>query len=170
MKIVLIGFMGSGKSKVGRLLAAKLGWPHHDTDDMIAKQVGMPAGEIIRTKGEAAFRDVEKRAVSLIALSDRCVISTGGGVPLDSFAMSELARNATVVWLKISPETALQRAGNLKSRPLIDPAKPLESIRQRMNDRNPIYQRTAQHTVESDGLAPEDVVEKIAALLPTPLP
>ena len=77
-----------------------------------------------------------------------------------------LEKNAAVVWLKISPETALKRAGNLKSRPLIDPADPLGSIRQRMNDRNPIYERAAQHTVESDNMQPDQVVEKIVSLIP----
>jgi len=167
MKIVLIGFMGSGKSKVGRLLAARLGWTHHDTDDMISKQVGFSVGDIIRKKGEAAFRAIEKNAVQLVSLSDRCVISTGGGVPLDANNMQELARDATVIWLKVSPETALKRAGNLKSRPLIDAGNPLESIRRRMAERNPIYERAAQHTIESDHLEADQVVEKILSLVPS---
>lgn len=170
MKIVLIGFMGSGKSKIGRLLAAKLGWTHHDTDEMISKQVGSSVADIIRTQGEAAFRQVEKNAVALVALSDRCVISTGGGVPLDASNMNELAKGATVVWLKISPEIALKRAGNLKSRPLIDPTNPVESIRKRMEERNPIYQRAAQHVIESDLMEPEQVAEKIMNLLPERAP
>jgi shikimate kinase len=166
MKIVLIGFMGSGKSRIGRQLAAKLGWTHHDTDEMIAKQVGLPVGDIIRNKGEAAFRDVEKNAVSLVALSDRCVISTGGGVPLNPANMSDLSKDAMVVWLKISPETALKRAGNIKTRPLIDPNDPIGSIRKRMDERNPIYERAAQHTIESDNMQPDEVVEKIMGLIP----
>ncbi len=167
MKIVLIGFMGSGKTKVGRLLAAKLGWPHYDTDDMISQQVGASVGDIIRTHGEGSFRLVEKNAVALVALSDKCVISTGGGVPLDVNNMTDLSKNAAVVWLKISPETALKRAGNFKSRPLIDPADPLGSIRKRMVERNPIYEKMAQHIVESDNMQPEQVVEKILSLLPS---
>src|SRR5262249_26430227 len=142
------------------------GWPHHDTDDMITKQVGYPVGDIIRTKGEASFRTVEKNAVSLVALSDKCVISTGGGVPLDEANMRELSKDAVVIWLKVSPETALKRAGNLKSRPLIDPNDPIGSIRKRMNERNPVYQRAAQHTLESDQMEPEQVVEKILSFLP----
>lgn len=166
MKIVLIGFMGSGKSRIGRQLAAKLGWAHHDTDEMISKQVGMPVGDIIRSKGEASFRDVERNAVSLVSLNDRAVISTGGGVPLNPENMADLSKDGFVVWLKVSPETALRRAGNIKTRPLIDPADPLGSIRQRMEERNPIYERFAHKTVESDHMEPDQVVEKIMTLIP----
>ncbi len=166
MKIVLIGFMGSGKSRIGRQLAARLGWTHHDTDDMISKQVGIPVGDIIRQKGEAAFREVEKNAVSLVSLSDRSVISTGGGVPLNPSNMSELSKDAMIIWLKVSPETALKRAGNIKSRPLIDPNDPIGSIRKRMAERNPIYERAAQHTIESDNMESDHVVDKIMTLIP----
>jgi shikimate kinase len=158
--------MGSGKSRVGRQLAAKLGWTHHDTDEMISKQVGAPIADIIRQQGEPAFRQIEKNAVALVALSDRCVISTGGGVPLDVDNVSELSKNAVVVWLKVAPETALRRAGNIKSRPLIDAADPLGSIRKRMQERNPIYEKMAAHIVESDQLQSEDVVEKIMTFIP----
>src|ERR1044071_2427963 len=89
MKIILIGFMGSGKSAVGRLLAKKLGWPFFDTDLLVEKQVGQSVADIIRSMGEAAFREVEKKAVQLVSLSNSSVIATGGGVPLDPDNMRE---------------------------------------------------------------------------------
>src|ERR1044071_8829345 len=102
MIIVLIGFMGSGKSSVGRLLAKRLGWTFFDTDLLVEKQVGRPVADIIQTMGEPAFREVEKRAVQLVSLSHSGVIATGGGVPLDSDNMKALSQNGEIIWLKVS--------------------------------------------------------------------
>ena len=166
MKIVLIGFMCSGKSSVGRLLSKRLGWPFFDTDELVEKQVGGSVADIIRTQGEPAFRDVEKKAVQLISLSDSCVISTGGGVPMDPDNMKDLSRNGEIIWLKVSPETVLKRAGNAKSRPLIDPQDPLASIRKRMNERASFYSQAA-HSIETDLLSQQEIVEKIMKLIPS---
>lgn len=164
MKVVLIGFMGTGKSKVGKILAQKLGWPHFDTDDMITKDVGASPGDIIRKRGEAPFREIERKAVQLLSTIDRCVISTGGGVPLDKSNMSDLSKNAHTVWLKARPDTILKRAGDLKSRPLIDPKNPLESIRQRLSEREKSY-AVAQSAIETDGLNPDQVADQIFSLV-----
>ncbi len=166
MKIVLIGFMCSGKSKVGRLLAKKLGWPHYDTDEMIAKQVGVSIADIIRKQGESAFREMERKTVALIGALDRCVISTGGGVPLDPQNMRELSHNGEIVWLKVSPETVLKRAGDFKSRPLIDAKDPLNSIRKRLDERAPAY-RSAPHAIDTDHVNAEDIVERIFSEIPS---
>src|SRR5687768_6484575 len=139
MNIVLIGFMGSGKTKVGKLLAQRLKWPHYDTDDLISKAAGASIADIINKQGEAAFRSMEQAVVAKISMKDKGVISTGGGVPLDPQNMEALKKNGTVVWLKVSSETALKRAGDLKSRPLIDPENPLGSIQKRMAERASAY-------------------------------
>lgn len=165
MKVVLIGFMGTGKSKVGKVLAAKLKWPHFDTDEIITKDVGASPGEIIRRRGESAFREIERKVVHLLAPIDPCVISTGGGVPLNSDNMKDLSQNAHVVWLRAKPETILKRAGDIKTRPLIDPANPLKSIQDRLKDREPAYQ-AAKIAVETDSLTIDQVAEKIMAGLP----
>ena len=105
-----------------------------DTDEMIAKDVGMLVPDIIRKRGEPAFRDVERKAVQLVSFLDKTVISTGGGVPLDESNRAALEKNGIVVWLKVSPSTVLQRMGPLKNRPLIDAANPLESIEKRLSE------------------------------------
>lgn len=166
MKIVLIGFMCSGKSKVGRLLSSRLGWPHVDTDEMIKSQVGKSIADIIRFQGEPAFRDIERKAVSLVSLMDKCVISTGGGVPLNPENMNDLSQDGLVFWLSVSAEVVLRRAGNFQSRPLIDPNNPLGSIQTRLDERNPLYEKAAQHRIDTDALTSDDVVEKILSLLP----
>src|SRR5688572_15306391 len=119
MNIVLIGFMCSGKSQVGKALAQKLSWPHVDTDDMISKDVGASIADIIKKQGEPAFREIESKAVQLVASLDKSVISTGGGVPLRAENMAALGQHGHIVWLEVSADTVLKRAGNLKSRPLI---------------------------------------------------
>jgi shikimate kinase len=163
---VLIGFMCSGKSKVGQLVAKKMGWAHYDTDEMITKDVGARPGDIIRTQGEPAFRQLEEKVVGLVSLLDRCVISTGGGVPLNRANMAQLTAGAAkVIWLRVSPETVIKRAGNLKSRPLIDAARPLESVRERLNEREPFY-AAAAHTLDTDEQTPQQLADAIVSLLP----
>jgi shikimate kinase len=165
MNVVLIGFMCSGKSIVGRALAEKWGWNHVDTDEMISKDVGLAVPDIIRKKGEPAFREVERKAVQLVSLLDRTVISTGGGVPLDPGNRAALEKNGVVVWLQVSPRAVLERAGALlKNRPLIDAARPLESIEERMSVREPVY-ALARHAVATDGRTLESVVDEVAQLV-----
>lgn len=152
--------MASGKSSIGRLLAKKLDWSFYDTDEMVEKQVGSSVASIIQSQGEQAFRLVEKQAVRLVALMDRAVVATGGGVPLDESNMDELSKNGLLIWLKVTPETILNRIKNLSSRPLIDPADPLASIQSRLDERLSAYGK-ARFSIDTDGLNKEQVVEKI---------
>lgn len=170
MNLVLIGFMCSGKSSVGRQLSKKLGWNFFDTDEMVTKQVGSSVGDIIRAQGESAFRQIEKKAVQLVALSDSVVISTGGGVPLDPENMKELSRNGKVIWLKASAMEILKRAGgSFQSRPLIDPADPRGSIERRLKEREPIYSK-ADLTIDTDGLEITTIVDQILKKVSLPIP
>lgn len=157
--------MGSGKSSVGRILAKRLGWIFFDTDEMVEKQVGLPVATIIRKQGEKEFRTVEKQAVRLVSLSDRCVLSTGGGVPLEPENFRELSRDGIVIWLKASPESILHRIKDIASRPLLDPQNPELSVRKLLEERAKAYGQ-AQYIVETDGLSRDQVVDKILALLP----
>ena len=165
MKVVLIGFMGTGKSKVGRILAKKLAWPHRDTDEAIAREAGLSPGDLIRERGEPAFRAVERAVVKRLAAEDACVLSTGGGVPLDPESMIALESDAVVVWLKARPETILRRVGDARSRPLIDAEDPLGSIRRRLADREAVYGRAA-FSIDTDDLSAEAAADRILALLP----
>lgn len=148
-------------------MAKQLSWPHYDTDEMITRDVGIPVSEIIRIQGEPAFRHIESQTVALVSMLDKAVISTGGGAPLDSKNMEELKRNGQLVWLRVSPEEVLKRAGNLKSRPLIDAADPLNSIRRRMDERAGAY-AAAHHVIDTDSMTPEAIAGKILALIPIP--
>jgi shikimate kinase len=156
--------MCSGKSRVGQILAEKLKWPHYDTDTILFEEQGKSPGDIIRENGEPFFRSLEKMLVKRVAGLSDAVISTGGGVPLDEENLSELKRNSTLVWLKVSAETVLKRAGNFRSRPLIDPANPLESVKKRLAEREKYYSQ-ASIQIDTDHMSIEKVAEKIISML-----
>jgi shikimate kinase len=165
LNIVLIGFMCSGKSRVGKELASRLGWTFLDTDELVTQAAGQRISDIFRKQGESAFRAMEAEAVKRAAASDKAVIATGGGVPLHPGNMNELSKNGQVVWLKVSPRAVLRRAGDFGSRPLIDPSDPVGSITRRLQEREPLY-RQAPHAIDTDAASPADVVEKILSMFP----
>lgn len=149
MKIVLTGFMCSGKSRVGRTLARKLSLPFIDTDDLIVATQKMTIADLINQKGEAAFRTIEAEVVKNSSQGFSGVISTGGGVPLNAQNMAHLSQDGKVIWLSIKPETVLKRSGDLRTRPLIDPSNPLESIVKKLNEREPFYSK-ADYKIQVD--------------------
>jgi len=157
--------MCSGKSRVGRELAARLGWTFHDTDDIVAKTAAMRVPELIRKRGEPAFRELETVAVQTLADADRSVIATGGGVPLNPENMKLLGKNGQIVWLKVSPRSVLHRAGDMGARPLIDPSDPQGSITRRLHEREPLY-AAATFSIDTDGLTAAQVVEQLVTLFP----
>lgn len=165
MKIVLLGFMCAGKTAVGRVLAAKLGWPHIDTDAMIEAQAGKGVADLIRRHGEGFFRDLERQAVLEACRNDRVVISTGGGVPLDPANMTRLSEDSETVWLHVTPRAVLERAGDLRSRPILDPADPLGSVETLLRERRDFY-AAARHAVKTDGRTPHDIADEILKVVP----
>ena len=167
MNIILIGMMGSGKSTAGRILAEKLKWKFYDLDSIIESEQKMTVTEIFNQKGEAAFRELEKQALAKLTGQTNCVIATGGGAPTQDENWKSFGEKSAVVWLKSSPQVLFQRLehGGNKTRPLIKDVFSLEKIFKILNEREMFYQR-AQFAVETDGLNPEETVEKIMRLLP----
>jgi len=139
--IVLCGFMGTGKSSVGRLVAETLHFAFLDTDTVIEARAGKTISQIFEEQGEAAFRELEKRIVKELALRDRTVISTGGGLVVDPENMASLRSHALVVCLWASPETIWSRVKNQSNRPLLNEADPLERIKTLLNERAPCYKQ-----------------------------
>lgn len=159
-KIVLVGFACSGKTTVGKLLAADYGFVSIDTDNAIEQRCGMSVGEIFAKYGEEYFRKQE--AALLADLPDNnCVISCGGGTPtVDGFA--EFAADATVIWLKVSAPFVNARLGNV-ARPLFDGLTEAE-LAEKIAVRSKIYAEFADYVVDTDNFTPE-VVEKIISRL-----
>jgi shikimate kinase len=161
MNIVLIGFMATGKSAVGRRVAERLGWSFFDTDDMIEQQTGHTIADLFAKGGEEAFRELESKTVSLVAMMDKAVIATGGGVPLRPANMDELERNGRVVLLTASPETILKRLDlGAVPRPLLAGADPVVRVKKLLAQRQPVYARNSL-TVSTDGLDENQVVDLI---------
>ena len=152
--IILIGFMGSGKSTIGRELSHSLGYPLLDTDALIVKRSGKPITRIFADEGESAFRDLESTILEeLVADStERRIISTGGGIVTRPANSPLLRRLGYVVWLVVSPAEILRRTSRNKNRPLLNNEHPEETVRTLLEQRTPAYRDTAHLTIETDHL------------------
>jgi len=161
-RIVLTGFMGSGKSTVGPLLARQLGWQFLDVDEVIESEAGLAIAELFAHYGEAAFREREQATVAQLAAKDGLVLALGGGA-IENAATRELlltASDTLLVHLEVSLETTLARCrGTEQSRPVLADQANLASRYQR---RLPLY-RSAHLSISVDTLSPSEVVEAIVA-------
>lgn len=164
MNIVLIGFMGTGKSAVGRKLAKKLGMRYLDTDQMIEEREGCRIFKIFQEKGEEYFRQVESRLIREVALRDNCVIATGGGVVLREENMLALRKNGLIICLSADPETIWKRTENDQERPLLKCKDPKRRIEKLLKMRKPYYQK-ADFTIDTSRLTDEEVAERIIEVL-----
>ena len=139
--IALIGFMGTGKTSVGRLVAELLHFDYLDTDEMIQAATGKTITEIFQNDGEKAFRALEERVVDEIAHRKKTVISTGGGLPANSQNVAKLKAHALVVCLWASPERIWERVRNQTHRPLLHDPDPQKKIRELLAVRGPFYKK-----------------------------
>lgn len=158
--IVLIGFMGTGKSSVGKIVAKRLNLKFLDIDSIIEKTTGMKISEIFARFGERRFRDLESEVVKLVSSKEGAVISTGGGVVVREKNIETLKRTGVVFWLKASEETIYERVKDCKDRPLLQVENPLQKIRELLKKRTPLYEK-ADFMIDTDGALPEEVAEKI---------
>lgn len=165
--VVLVGFMGSGKTSVGREISRRTGAEFVDLDERIERSQGASVREIFDTRGEPAFREMERNAVrEAISVPGR-VIATGGGAFLDAGSRRMLKRYAPVVFLDVSPGSVLARLPGDLSRPLLpgeepggDPAEREREIAERMQGRRPAYEQ-ADVTVKTDGRTVREVVDLV---------
>ena len=133
--IVLTGFMGTGKSVIGRQLAKDLGWELRDTDLMIEQKESMTIPEIFKEKGEVYFRRVERGVVKELACTENCVISTGGGAVMDLVNRKNLARNGLLIGLEASAEAILARTRGGTGRPILKQSQTKEEIKRLLKKR-----------------------------------
>ena len=163
--VALIGFMGAGKTTVGKRLARRLGYRFVDSDSEIELRSGLAIRTIFTEQGEAAFRSLESEAIADLALQSDQVISTGGGTILHSGNAALLRANCLVVWLTASPGIILKRVGSAETRPLLAAARdPLAQIRQLLETRAPLYEAAAHVRIDTTDRKPEAVVEEILRL------
>lgn len=158
--IVLTGFMGTGKTEVGKILAQRLGYTFLDADSIIEQEQKMSITEIFRQHGEPYFRDIESDVIRRLSERDRVVISTGGGAVLRQENMDNLRKKGIIVCLTASPETILERTSNDNTRPLLQVEDPLKKIKELLEFRRPYYERS-DIMVDTEGKSPIDVAEEI---------
>jgi shikimate kinase len=151
--LVLIGFMGAGKTTVGRLLAAKLGLPFTDSDHVIEARSGKPIRQIFTAEGEPAFRALEHDVIAGLLAGPGGVLAVGGGAPLHEGTRDLLAGAAAVVYLRVSYAEAIRRVGGDGGRPML--ARP--GVKQLFAERDPRYAAAATLTVATDGRSPEEI-------------
>ena len=160
--IVLVGFMGAGKSVSGRLLARRLGRCFVETDDMIVSRDGRSIPEIFRIDGEETFRRLEAETLEALRLKSRDVIATGGGLPCLDGRMEALRALGIVVWLRGDLGVLLERAGRIGGRPMLE-RSPAE-VEALYRGREPYYAR-AHVTIDTAGLGVDQVVSRVLAAL-----
>ena len=139
--IALIGFMGTGKTSVGRLVAEQLHFHYLDTDEMIQSATGKTVADIFTTSGEPTFRALEEKAVEELTGKNHTVISCGGGLPIASQNLISLKTHALVVCLWASPAKIWERVKNQTHRPLLHDPDPQKKIRELLAAREPFYKQ-----------------------------
>ena len=161
--VILVGFMGAGKSACGRLLAKRLGRCFVETDDMITSREGCTIPEIFARHGEARFRTLEAEAVDALALKSGDVIATGGGLPCREGMMEKLRALGTVVWLRGNPDDLLTRARRQGARPMLD-GRSDDDVAALCRAREVFY-RQADLTIDTTHRTVDQVVADIIAAL-----
>jgi shikimate kinase len=162
--LLLVGMMGAGKSSVGAALAQRLGRPFLDSDEQIERLAGKPIARIFDEEGEAAFRELEARVVEDLSSGPPVVAALGGGAIAQPGMAERVARRATVIYLRASPEQLLDRIGDPTSRPLLrglDREDRLARLRAFAAEREASY-LTARVVIETDGATIAQVVSRIA--------
>lgn len=164
--LVLIGFMGSGKTSVGIKLSYRLRIPVEDTDKLIERREGCSVSDIFQNKGEAYFRQLETELLrELTKVRAVKVYSVGGGTPLRSENRELLKKLGMVVYLRLRPETVYERLKGDTTRPLLQCEDPLKKIRELMQDRKAAYEEAADMILDVDAMTLEQIQESIVMKL-----
>ncbi|MCD8482332.1 MAG: shikimate kinase [Verrucomicrobia bacterium] len=158
--LYLIGFMGVGKSAIGRAVAKALRMQFIDSDAEIEERAGKPIADIFASEGEAGFRALERAFTESGHPGVNCVVSCGGGLPCQPGMSDLLMSKGVVVCLFASPQTLLERTQMSNKRPLLNVADPLERIKQLLSQREPVYMRTGIG-VSAESRSLQDVVRNV---------
>lgn len=167
--IILVGFMGTGKTQVGSVLAQLMGWEYVDMDIVLEAGAGKSVQKIFAEDGEPAFRDMEKVLLEEVCSSSRKVISTGGGVVLDESNRQLVRSRGMVVLLDAQPETIYIRltsdeAKPVEARPLLSGSEPFQGIKELKSQRDRSYAAAAHHIVDTELLTADQVARKVLEL------
>jgi shikimate kinase len=159
--IVLIGFMGAGKSSVGRTLARMTGLPRFDTDEMVAARFGLTIPEIFDKHGEEKFRDAETEALTELRNQGQAIVVTGGGIVLRQQNVVLLRELGTTIYLAADEETLFARISRRPTRPLLQTADPRATLKQLLEARLPLYHQMADVEVDTSLLRHDEVATRV---------
>ena len=159
--IFLVGPMGAGKSTVGRQLAEALSFTFKDSDQEIQRRTGVDIPTIFEFEGEEGFRGRERQVIEDLVAEERIVLATGGGVVLDAENRQNLASRGVVVYLHCTPEQQFSRTSRDRGRPLLQTEDPLQSLRDLMEERDPLYRQVADLVVSTEKRGTASVVKEI---------
>lgn len=158
--LVLIGFMGAGKSSIGKALARSASMRFVDTDERVAKEADLSIPRIFEGSGEKHFRQLESKVVSDVAEMDDAVIATGGGVVLNDKNIEKLKKNGVIIYICLTESELIRRVRDLKDRPLLKDLDKDDTVHKLMKVRGPLYRKYADYII--DGNYPVNaIVEKI---------
>ncbi len=162
--IVLTGFMGTGKTIIGRELAKRLHMKLVDIDEEIVSAKKMTINDIFEIHGEQYFRDIETTMIKKFSREKNIIISTGGGAVLRNENIETLKKNGIIFCLTASAETILKRTGNSKDRPLLKAENPKEKINELLAYRKPFYEK-ADVMIDTDGKSPLQIIKEIMEMI-----
>lgn len=164
--VILIGYMGCGKSTVGKRLSYRLKMPYVDTDKLIENKEGMTISDIFAGKGEAAFRDMETECIkSIFEYKQDYVIAVGGGLPMREENRVLLKKLGTVVYLRAKADTIYERLKDDTTRPLLQGEDPQEKICAMIGQRGPVYEAAADCIIDVDDKDFDEIQNEIEEAL-----
>lgn len=162
--VALVGMMGSGKSSIGRRLAARLEVPFRDADSEIELAAGCSISDIFSRYGEAAFREGERKVIARLLGNPPHVLATGGGAFMSEETRTQIASSALSVWLRAPVELLLERIGKRDTRPLLRSGDPRETLTRLLHEREPLY-ALADIAIDSEDGPHQNAVDRILAEL-----
>lgn len=165
--IYLVGFMGTGKTSVGKVLAKKKKWQFIDLDDLIQFKEKRAIPDIFAKEGEPYFRHVEKKTLKEVAREKNFVVACGGGIVIDKENIEIMKETGIVICLSATPQVILQRTFGYRHRPLLNVSEPKKQIELLLKMRAPYYS-LADKTIDTSGLSVEAIIAKITHLISPP--
>lgn len=165
MNLVLIGYRGTGKSTVARLLATQLGMEVVSLDEEIVRQAGRSIPEIVAAHGWPHFRDLESEVTKRVCARDNLIIDAGGGVILRPENVAALRRSGKLFWLRASVPVIVGRIESGTQRPALTAGKSFtEEVEEVLRARTPLYQAAADYEIDTDALTPEETAAAVSRL------
>lgn len=161
--IILVGYMGCGKTTVGQIIAEHMQYNFADTDALIEQEQGKSISDIFVQEGEPAFRAMETALLKRMLCDGRdgLVLATGGGMPVREENRELLKKIGIVVYMRVKPETVYERIKDDTTRPLLQCENPMERIREMIKSRESAYEASANHVIDVDSLLPSEAAEEI---------